>query len=325
VGRHGGASNRVRGRDRALSSRKFRFGVLVSRAENAAEWRELARKVEGLGYSTLLVADHFGRQLAPLPALVAAATVTTELRVGTFVLDNDFRHPAATAKEAATVDVLTDGRLELGIGAGWYRADYAKTGMTFEAAGTRVGKLEEAIQIIKALFEGDEVDFDGRYYQLEGLEGQPQPVQRPRPPIMIGASGRRMLRLAAREADILNFPDRPSVGVSTAGNPALGLTMAQQMEIVRAAAGPRYAALELSSLSIPRLTDDIAGVMDQLASLMQTTPEVVEAMPGALVGSRQAIVDKLQANRERWDISYPVIPGGAIDTMAPIVAELTGT
>jgi probable F420-dependent oxidoreductase len=305
--------------------RKFRFGVLASRAETAGDWRELARKAEGLGYSTLLIADHFGRQLAPLPALVAAASATSRLRLGTFVLDNDFRHPAATAKEAATVDVLTGGRLELGIGAGWNRSDYTKTGLTFEPAGTRVGKLDEAVQIVKLLFEGGEVDFDGRYYQLEGLEGQPQPIQRPRPPIMIGAAGRRMLTLAAREADILNFPDRPSVGVSTAGNPGLGLTMKEQMAIVRQHAGPRYAALELSSLSIPRITDDVAGVIASLAELMKTTPEVVEAMPGTLVGSRQAIVDQLRANRERWDISYPVIPGGAMDSMAPVVAELAGT
>jgi hypothetical protein len=142
---------------------------------------------------------------------------------------------------------------------------------------------------------------------------------------MIGAAGRRMLTLAVREGDILNFPDRPSVGVSTAGNPGLGLTMAEQMAIVRSAAGARYADLELSSLSIPRLTDDIPGVIETLAARMRTTPEVVEAMPGALVGSRQAIVNKLQANRAQWDISYTVLPGAAIDTMAPIVAELTDT
>jgi probable F420-dependent oxidoreductase len=308
-----------------LTLRKFRFGVLVSRAESAGEWRELARKAEGLGYATLLIADHFGRQLAPLPALVAAASVTSQLRVGTFVLDNDFRHPAAMAKEAATVDVLTSGRLELGIGAGWNPSDYARTGMTFEPAGTRVGKLEEALHIVKALLAGDEVNFSGRYYQVQGLEGLPAPVQRPRPPIMIGAAGRRMLTLAAREADILNFPDRPSVGVSSAGNPGLGLTMTEQMQIVRETAGERYASLELSSLSLIRVTEDVAGVVEQLAVQMRTTPEVIGAMPGLLAGSPEAIEDKLLANREQWDISYPVIPGAAMDALAPIVARLAGT
>jgi probable F420-dependent oxidoreductase len=306
-----------------LSSRKFRFGVLVSRAESAEEWRALARKAEGLGYTTLLVADHFGRQLAPLPALVAAAQATTHLGVGTFVLDNDFRHPAVTAKEAATVAVLTGGRFELGIGAGWNPVDYEKTGLTFEPAGVRVGKLEEALQIIKPFLEGHEVNFQGQYYNVNGLEPSPRPEYAPK--IMIGAAGRRMLTLAARYADILNFPDRPSVGVSTAGNPGLGLSMPQQMEIVRREAGERYAQLELSSLTIPRITTDIEKTIEQLATQMRTTPEVVDAMPGTLVGTQEAIVDKLLANCERYDISYPVIPGGALDSMAPVVQQLSGS
>src|ERR1700682_2247905 len=174
-------------------NRAFRFGVLVSNARSLAEWQAVARRAEGLGYATLLVADHFGRQLAPLPALVAAAAATQRLRVGTFVLDNDFRHPAAMAKEAATVDVLTGGRLELGIGAGWNPADYRKTGLPFEPPGTRVDKLAEALQIFKAHFENQpSVTFKGRYYQVEGLDALPQPVQRPRPPILLGAAGRRM-------------------------------------------------------------------------------------------------------------------------------------
>ena len=303
--------------------RRFRFGVLVSRAESAEEWRALARKAEDLGYATLLVADHFGRQLAPLPALVAAAHATTTLKVGTFVLDNDFRHPAATAKEAATVQLLTGGRLELGIGAGWNPIDYEKTGLTFETAGTRVGKLEEAVHIIRQFFAGEEVTFEGRYYQVRGLEASPRLTQAPK--IMIGAAGRRMLTLAARQADILNFPDRPSIGVSTAGNPGLGLSMPQQMEIVRREAGARYADLELSSLTIPRITDEVQKTIETLARQMRTTPEVVDVMPGTLVGSLEAIIDKLIANRERYDISYPVIPGAAMDSMAPVVARLGST
>jgi probable F420-dependent oxidoreductase len=273
----------------------------------------------------LLIADHFGRQLAPLPALVAAADATTQLRVGTFVLDNDFRHPAALAKEAATVDLLTEGRFELGLGAGWNPADYRKTGLTFEAAGTRVGKLEEALQIVKAFFDGAPVSFEGRYYKVDGLDALPAPKQRPSPPIMLGAAGKRMLTLAAREADIVNFPDRPSRGVSTAGNPALGINTEEQMAVVKLAAGERYAKLELSSLCIPRLTDDVDGTYEKLAQQMQTAPDIVRAMPGALIGSVDAIVDKLQANRERFDLSYAVIPGAAIDDMAPVVVRLAGT
>ena len=307
-----------------MSDRKFRFGVLISGAESVAQWRDTARRVEDLGYSTLLIADHFGRQLAPLPALVSAADATTRLRVGTFVLDNDFRHPAALGKEAATVDLLTDGRLELGIGAGWNPADYHKTGLEFETAGARVSRLEEALHIVKAFFAGGSVTFHGRYYHVEGLDALPQPVQKP-PPIMLGAAGRRMLTLAAKEADILNFPDRPTQGVSTAGNPALGITVEEQMAIVREAAGERYAHLELSSLCIPRMTDQVTDTIDALARLMQTTPDIVMAMPGALVGSLDAISEKLQANRDRFDLSYPVIPGAALSDMAPVVARLAGT
>jgi probable F420-dependent oxidoreductase len=308
-----------------VTHRRFRFGVLVSNAHSAADWRETARRAEDLGFSTLLIADHFGRQLAPMPALVAAAAATTTLRVGTFVLDNDFRHPAAVAKEAATIDVLTDGRLELGIGAGWNPADYEKTGLTFESAGTRIAKLEEALQIIKGFFEGGELTLQGRYYQVQHLDAVPEPVQKPGPPIMLGAAGRRMLSLAARQADILNFPDRPSHGVSTAGNPALGITFEDQMSVVREAAGERYARLELSCLCIPRVTEAVGETIDGLASLMRTTPDVVKAMPGALVGSAEAIADKLQANRERFDLSYPVIPVAALTDMAPVVARLAGT
>jgi probable F420-dependent oxidoreductase len=311
-------------------SRRFRFGVLVSRADSLADWRETARRAEASGYSTLLIADHFGQQLAPVPALVSAAEATARLRVGTFVLDNDFRHPAAAAKEAATVDLLTDGRLEFGIGAGWNAADYTSTGIAFESAGTRVSRLQEALHIIKAFFNGGDasagqVTFHGRHYQVKALQAVPRPVQRPRPPILLGAAGRRMLQLAAREADILNFPDRPSRGVSTAGNPALGITFDEQLDIVREAAGDRYSQLELSALCIPRITDDIAGMIDSLAQQMQTTPAIVQAMPGALVGSLDAIADKLQANREQFDLSYAVIPGAALNALAPVVARLAGT
>jgi probable F420-dependent oxidoreductase len=304
--------------------RTFRFGVLVSRAGSATEWAELARKAEALGYATLLVPDHFGPQLAPMLACLAAANATRTLRVGTFVLDNDFRHPALVAKEAATLALLTEGRFDLGIGAGWNPRDYAMTAQTFEPAGTRVGKLEEALEILTRFFSNESpISYTGRYYSLSEFPAEPRP--KARPPIMIGAAGRRMLTLAARYANILNFPDRPSVGVSTAGNPGLGLSMPAQMEIVRREAGDRYAALELSSLTIPRLTEDVTGTIEGLARLMRTTPEVVDAMPGTLVGSGEAIVEKLLENRERYDISYPVVPGAAIESMAPIVARLAAS
>ena len=256
---------------------------------------------------------------------MAAAAATSTLRVGTFVLDNDFRHPAAVAKEAATVDLLTDGRFELGIGAGWNAADYRKTGLTFEPAGTRVSRLAESLQIIKAFFSGQPVTFHGQHYQIEGLDASPLPVQRPRPPIMLGANGRRMLTLAAQEADILNFPDRPPVGRSTAGNPGLGVAFPEQIAVVREAAGSRYEQLELSVLCIPRLTDQVDQTIETLAAQMETTTDVIKAMPSTLIGSVDAVVEKLQANRDMFDLSYPVIFAPAIDDFAPVVARLAGT
>jgi probable F420-dependent oxidoreductase len=307
-----------------LTGRGFRFGALASRAESLQHWQDLARKAESLGFATLLIADHFGPQLAPLLAALAAAQATSTLRVGTFVLDNDFRHPAVLAKEAATLDVLTEGRLELGIGAGWNPADYQKSGLPFEPAGVRISKLQEALHLLKQCFAGGTVTFKGQYYEVSELEGLPKPVQRPGPPIMLGANGPRMLRLAAREADILNLPDRPPVGTSTAGNPGLGISFSEQMRIIRETAGPRYASLELSVLCIPRVTDEPDQVIAGLAAQMNTTAQIVADMPATLVGSIDHIVDKLERNRAEWELSYPVFPASMLDALAPVVARLAG-
>jgi probable F420-dependent oxidoreductase len=276
----------------------------------------------------LLVADHFGAQLAPLLAALAAANATSSLRVGTFVLDNDFRNPAMVAKEAATIDVLTEGRLELGIGAGWNPADYRHSGIPFESAGVRVGRLAEALEIITRFFaapQGTPITFSGRYYQIQDLDAAPAAVQAPRPPMLIGANGPRMLRLAARYADIVNFPDRPSHGVSTAGNPGLGITMPEQLAVLREAAGERFANLELSVLCIPRLTDRVTETIDSLAEQMRTTSQIVRDMPSTLVGSLDAIEDKLLANREQFGLSYPVLPASGLDSLAPVVRRLAGS
>lgn len=295
--------------------------MLASRAETAAEWRELAQRAEAEGYSTLFVADHFGKQLAPLPALMAAAAVTTTLNVGTFVLDNDFRHPAALAKEAATVHMLTNGRFEFGIGAGWNETDYTATGLPFDPPGVRVSRLEEALAICRDFFAGQTVSFAGTHYRVAGLEAVPQA----QPKILVGANGKRMLRLAARFADIINFPDRPPVGISMGGNRGLGISFAEQLHTVRAAAGERYEQIELSVLCIPRVTDNPNETFETLATQMQTTPRIVEDMPSALVGSVEAIVDKLQRNRDQFDLSYPVINVGALVAMQPVVKRLAGT
>lgn len=188
----------------------FRFGVQASAAANRSAWVELARRVEDQGYSTLTMPDHLGEQLAPVPALMAAADATTTLRVGGLVLDNDFKHPVVLAKELATLDVLSDGRLEIGIGAGWMRADYDGTGIPYDPPAVRIDRMVEAIRIIKALLASGPAELEGDHYQVTGVEGFPKPVQQPHPPILIGGQGDRMLRVVAEHADIWNYPGPPS-------------------------------------------------------------------------------------------------------------------
>jgi len=183
----------------------FRFGVSVRSAKSPAEWAEKARKLEDLGYSVLAVPDHLTDLLAPMPALVSAAAATERLRVGTMVLNNDFRHPVLTAREGATVDVLTDGRLELGLGAGHMKSEYDEAGLAFDPGATRVERLGEAVVIVKRLLEGESVTFAGRHYRVTSHTIHPLPVQRPRPPIFIGGSAPRLLALAVKEADIVGL------------------------------------------------------------------------------------------------------------------------
>ena len=319
--------------------RKLRFGVSGPVPESGAAWREFARKAEDLGFSTLLVSDHMGRSIAPLPAAAAALAVTTRLRVGTQVLTNDFRNPAVLAKEVATLDLLSDGRFELGIGTGWPagspagETDAKQTGIPLDAAGPRVAKLGETVRLLKACFAQEEpVTQRGEHFQIEGLVPFPRPVQRPRPPIMIAGAGPRILRLAAREADIINLAPRPPiVGRTARGSVGFGLTMADTIAIVREAAGDRYGDLELCVLANnpnagnPTITDDPEPLLAKLAAELQTTREATLAMSATLIGSVDEIIDRIQRDRDQYDISYRAIPAYAIDAFAPVVARLAGT
>ncbi|HKB46999.1 MAG TPA: TIGR03621 family F420-dependent LLM class oxidoreductase, partial [Ktedonobacterales bacterium] len=188
----------------------FRFGVIGEHLSSAEAWSTTARQAEQLGYSTLFIRDHFipdpfGDQFAPMIALMAAADATKTLRVGSLVLDNDYRHPVILAKEAATLDVLSNGRFELGLGAGWAKTEYQQAGLSFDAPGVRVGRLEEAVQVIKGLFADEPLTFSGTYYRIDQLNGYPKAIQQPHPPILIGASGKRMLAIAAREANSIGI------------------------------------------------------------------------------------------------------------------------
>ena len=228
----------------------FRFGVTLGRAPSRAAWVAKARHVEALGYAVLTVPDHLADFFAPLPALVSAAEATTHLRVGTNVLNNDFRHPVLVAREMATLDLLTEGRLQLGLGAGYMHAEYEEAGFRFEAGGRRVARLAEAVRIIKGLCTGAPVTFVGQHYHVRGHQLQPLPVQRPHPPLLIGGNGPRLLTLAAQEADIVGLTGitfrRGGTGPELSGWTVAGLEA--RLQHIRAAAGTRYEHLELHAL-----------------------------------------------------------------------------
>ncbi|MGQ0831204.1 MAG: TIGR03621 family F420-dependent LLM class oxidoreductase [Microthrixaceae bacterium] len=307
--------------------RQFRFGIQLSSAPDGDAWAALARKAEDLGYSTLFLPDHFGDQLAPLPAMMAAADATTELRVGALVFDNDYKHPVVLAKELATIDVLSGGRVEVGLGAGWMRTDYEQSGIAMDEPGVRVSRMEEGIEVIKGCFGVGPFSFSGKHYVIEGYDGFPKPVQSP-PPLLIGGGAKRVLSIAAREAQIVGI--NPSihsgqVDAAAAQNGAADETD-KKLAWVREAAGDRYDDLEINLLQFAGIiTDDRTGTAEMMAPLFGLPPEEVETYPHVCIGSVEQICDDLRARRERWDASYVVFQGDTMDAMAPVVAALRGT
>jgi probable F420-dependent oxidoreductase len=308
--------------------RPFRFGVEEHRAATATEWREKARLVESLGYSTLFLPDHFGDQLAPIAGLMAAADATTKLRVGSLVFDNDYRHPVVLAKEAATIDLLSDGRFEFGLGAGWMASDYEQTGIPFDSPGTRIERMAEGLEIIKRFFAGGSVSFAGKHYKVEGVDGSPSPVQKPHPPIILGGGGRRMLTLAGREADIVSINYKLTEGRVNRALVRTGLAEAtdEKLAWIKEAAGDRFSHIELcATVFVASLTDDRDGVAAAFAAGIGSEASEVLAMPHFLIGSIDQMVEDVQARRERFGISYVVLPDSATESLAPLVERLTGT
>lgn len=309
------------------NDRRFRFGVQCSFAGSGKEWAAKAARVEELGYATLCVPDHFDDQLAPIPALVAASAATSTLRLGTLVLDNDYRHPLLTAKEAATVDVLSGGRLELGMGAGWMRSDYEQAGIACDSPGVRIDRLEEGLAVVKGLLGGGRFSFSGRHYTITDHPGTPLPVQRPRPPILVGGGGRRILSLAGREADIVsvNFDLRSGSVGPQLGATATAEATAEKLRWVREAAGDRFDDIELSHTAyLTMVTDDREAVAGGLGSGFGLDADQVLAMPNFAIGTVVQIADELERRRDELGFSYVVVGGECHEAMAPVVARLAG-
>ncbi|MFI6040952.1 TIGR03621 family F420-dependent LLM class oxidoreductase [Nocardia sp. NPDC051321] len=309
-------------------SRTFRFGVQASGAYTAGAWRDKAREVEALGYSSLLIPDHLDTQWGPLVAMTVAAEATERLTVGTLVLANDYRNPVVLAKEIATLDVVSGGRVEFGIGAGWREMDYRAAGVTFDPAAERIDRLGESLAIMKDIWATAAVRRTGAHYAVSTNYGHPQPISAPYPPILIGGGGKRMLSLAAREADIVGVNPKMSSGRmdSGAGRAAVDDAFDERIGWIRDAAGDRWGDIELQCLVVTcRITADREASVRTYAKAIGMTEDEFGATPMALVGSVDEICDQLIKHRERWGFTYWVVSDGAARAFAPVVARLTGS
>ncbi len=309
-------------------ARRFRFGLSLAGFDHGNDWPETARRIEDLGYSTMLVPDHLGDQLAPLPAITAAAAATTRLRIGTFVLDNDYRHPVLLAKEAATVDLLSGGRLELGLGAGWRKDEYDAAGIPFDTGAVRLARLEESVAVLKGLWSGEAFSFHGDHYQISGLEGRPLPTQTGGPPVFLGGGGPRLLAAAGRSADIVGLAPRArSDGtLATDISPA---AIDAKLACVREAAGERFSQLEINVLALVVEVDEHSRRRDQrsgeVGQRLGASADDVAVSPHVILGTTDQVVDDLLAHRDRFGISYLTVPEPALAAFAPVVARLSGT
>lgn len=322
------------------ASRRFRFAVQAFSAGSAAAWREQARRAEDLGYSALHLADHFLgpgpaleatnhplQELAAVPAMAVAAEATRHLRVGCRVFCIDYRHPVMLAKEAATLDLLSEGRLELGLGAGWLRGEYEAAGIAFDAAPERIARLAEVVEAVKAFCTGEPLSLDGAHVRWSGFAGAPRPVQRPHPPLMIGGGSRRVLELAAREAQVvsLNFNNRTGVIGPDGVRSGTAEATARKLGWIREAAGARYPELELEiGAYFTFVSESAAGIAAGMAGAFGLSADEMLHHPHALFGPPSAICDELERRREASDVSYVTVGAEAAEAFAPVVKQLAG-
>ena len=294
-------------------NKPFRFGVVSGGFTPADAWIAQARRVEELGYASLLMPDRPSMGgFALFSALAVAAASTTSLHVGSYVFCNDYRHPAMLVKEVATLDALSGGRFELGLGAGVSDSDYRQMGLPFDSAGTRVSRLEEALSIIKQFFAGDEVNFSGKYYTITSMKALPKPARQPHPPIFIGSGGKRMLTIAAREADII----APALKMGPQGLDPTDATMEEKIGWIRNAAGERFPELELAQVAYGiSITDSSAEAI--------APPGLPFSMRARGMSTEQA-VEHLLEQRDRYGFSYIQVFDGQRENFAPVVARLNG-
>ncbi len=305
-------------------SHRFRFGVSAGRARSRADWIALAKRIDSLGYDTLLMADHFGPRFAIAPALVLAAQAVPTLRVASLVYDNDFRHPALLAQEIATIDILTDGRFDFGIGAGWLKQEYDAAGLPFDRGRLRVDRLEEALAVIADLLTGKPVTYAGTHYTFNALASVARPVQQPSPPLLLGGGGRRLLSLAAERADIISvMPRARRDGSGLEDADASENAFAEKIEWIRERAGERFERIVLNTLvQTVTITDDPNAEAQRLVSDWRLPATELLASPLLLIGSVERIAQTLVERRDRLGISYITVFEKDLEALAPVIERL---
>lgn len=308
-------------------ARRLRFALDVQQPFPGRDWLDTAREVEQLGYSTIFVPDHFDEGPGPVAAMAAFAAVTSTVNVGALVLDCDFRHPVALARDLATIDVISGGRLEVGLGAGWKCLDYDRSGIPMDPPGVRVSRLQEHAAVLRGLWSDGPFSFAGEHYSVTDLDGTPAPHRPGGPPILVGGGGPRLLRWAGATADIVGVNASIHSGAidADAAADALAERIDEKVAWLAEGAGDRFADLEINAwLAAAEITDD-HDTIEAIAGLFGTNVGALQQSPLGLVGPAGAVAERLYERRERWGYSYHVIPGDKAHDFAPIVARLTGT
>jgi probable F420-dependent oxidoreductase len=318
--------------------RPFRFGVQLRGAESRREWVGMARAAEDLGYDSLTLPDHFDHQLGPIAGLMAAADATSRIRLGHLVLCNDHHHPLALAKELATLDLLSEGRLDIAVGAGHDKAEYLRAGIAFDVPSVRIARLAEALDVILGLMGPHPFSYQGQYYRINNLDGMPKPFQKP-PRVFIGGGGPRMLDVCAKYGDVIGIngtvtpgPVPSAVWTSELRIPAISQdswktmtksSFAEKVAYVRQKAGDRADDIEFSVRAfITKVTPDRDAIMDQLSRELELDRHILDDSPFVVVGPVEQIVADLTTRRAELGVSHVVVGAAEMHEFAPVVAAL---
>ena len=312
--------------------RPFRFLADARDIASLTQLAETVRRAEAIGIDTLVIPDHLIAQLAPTPAMAAIAALSDRLRVASFVTNNDLRHPAVLAQELASIDVLSDGRLDVAIGAGWNRPEYEAIGIPFDRTPVRQARLAESIAVLKGCFGPGPFSHAGDHYTITEYDAYPKPVQQPHPPFLIGGGGRRTLELAAREANIVGLAPRILPNGAPDPDSVTFAGTAEKIRWVREAAADRFEDLTLNiypSMTGVSVTDrplaEAAEVAERISG-RSGVPISAEAMlesPHIFIGSEDDFVAKFTRLRDELGISSIMV--GGVDELAGVVERLAGT